>query len=97
MECAGQVKIEKKKVIYGSSKKKNIEDASADAQGREPLARAATEQVRTVRQQRALAHGLPVVRLLQGPPGSHHHGGLVRFSKMFQPFRDSSGTAEIFC
>jgi len=53
----------------GSSKTKNIKDAIAHAESGKPLARFAAQQMSAVREQRAIAHRLPILRLLPWPPG----------------------------
>jgi hypothetical protein len=49
---------------YGSSKTQNFENAAAHAQGFASLARAAVEQMPTVRQQRRVAYRVSFLRLL---------------------------------
>jgi hypothetical protein len=53
----------------GSPKTQNIKDAIAHAEGGKPLACVAAQQVPAMREQRAIAHRLPIVRLLPRPPG----------------------------
>jgi hypothetical protein len=53
----------------GSSKTQNIKDAIAHAESGKPLARVAAQQMSAVREQRAVAHRLPILRLLPWPPG----------------------------
>jgi hypothetical protein len=55
---------------HGSPKTQNIEDAVTHAQGGEPLACSASEQMSPVRKHRSLAHRLPVVRLLPRATGA---------------------------
>ena len=54
---------------HGSPKTQNIKDAIAHAESGKPLARVAAEQMSAVRKQRAIAHRLPIVRLLPWPTG----------------------------
>ena len=49
---------------YGSPKTQNLEDAIAHAQGGQPLARAAADQMPAMRQLRGLAHRLPELWVL---------------------------------
>src|SRR5262249_20358042 len=51
--------------FYGSPKAQNLQNASAHAQGREPLARTAVDQMSAVWEHGHFAHDLPVLRLLQ--------------------------------
>ena len=53
----------------GSPKTQNIKDAIAHAESGKPLARGAAQQMPTVREQRAIAHRLSIVRLLSRATG----------------------------
>jgi hypothetical protein len=53
----------------GSPKTENIKDAIAHAESGKPLERLAAQQMPAVRKQRAVAHRLPIVRVLPWPPG----------------------------
>jgi hypothetical protein len=54
---------------HGSPKTQNIKDAIAHAESGKPLARVAAQQMSAVRKQPAIAHRLPIVRLLPWPTG----------------------------
>ena len=54
---------------HGSPKTQNIKDAIAHAESGKPLARVAAKQMSAVRKQSAIAHRLPIVRLLPWPTG----------------------------
>jgi len=54
---------------HGSPKTQNIKDAIAHTQSGKPLARGAAQQMPAVREQRAIAHRLSIVRLLPRAPG----------------------------
>jgi hypothetical protein len=54
---------------HGSPKTQNIKDAIAHAESGKPLARVAAQQMSSVRKQPAIAHRLPIVRLLPWPAG----------------------------
>src|SRR5207244_9192125 len=80
LERVGQTKIVTRPVCLfliscfpnsfnGSPKTQNIKDAIAHAESGKPLARLAAKQMPTVWEQRAVAHRLPIVRLLPWPPG----------------------------
>jgi hypothetical protein len=56
-------------VCHGSPKTQNIKDAIAHAESGKPLACGAAQQMSTVREQRAIAHRLPIVRLLPWATG----------------------------
>jgi hypothetical protein len=54
---------------HGSPKTQDIKDAIAHAESGKPLARFATQQMPTVREQPAFARRLSIVWLLPWPPG----------------------------
>jgi len=54
---------------HGSPKTQNIKDAIAHAESGKPLARVAAQQMSAVREQRAIAHRLPILRLLSRATG----------------------------
>jgi hypothetical protein len=54
---------------HGSPKTQNIKNAIAHAKSGKPLARLAAKQMSTVREQRAIAHRLSIVRLLSRATG----------------------------
>ena len=69
MNYAGSVVFLQKRAFiaacHGSSKTKDLEDAITHAQGGQPLARAAVEQVPAMRQRGSVAHGVSKLRILQ--------------------------------
>jgi hypothetical protein len=67
---------------HGSSKTQNIEDAIAHAESSKPLARLAAEQVPAVREQRAVAHRLSVLRILSRPAGTDARGQISCISRL---------------
>ncbi len=73
--AGGVVFLQKRAFIaacHGSSKTKDFEDAITHAQGGEPMARAAIEQVPAMRQHGSVAHRMSELRILQiaaGPDG----------------------------
>src|SRR4029453_8029693 len=76
---------------HGSPKTQNIKDAIAHAESGKPLARGATQQMPAVRKQRAIAHRLPIVRLLPWPPG-FNAGREVAVADLCQASRSEAAT-----
>jgi hypothetical protein len=54
---------------HGSPKTQNIKDAITHAESSKPLARFAAQQMPAVREQPAIAHCLPILRLLSRATG----------------------------
>jgi hypothetical protein len=54
---------------HGSPKTQNIKDAITHAESSKPLARFAAKQMSAVRKQPAIAHRLPILRLLSRAAG----------------------------
>ena len=63
--------------LHGSSKTKDLEDAITHAQGGQPLARAAVEQVPAMRQHGSVAHSVSELRILQIAAGPDGRGQII--------------------